>query len=65
MGDKTNIERLEEAGILDSSDMSQEHKDVINNDMTHEEILGLMVSHRAKSRFNTDPWKPDADGGGF
>lgn len=65
MAKMTNIERLEEAGVLDSSDMSKEHKKIVNNEMTQEEILGIMVAHRAKSRLNSDPWKPDSDAAFF
>jgi hypothetical protein len=65
MAKMTNIERLEEADVLDSSDMSEKHKNIVNNEMTQEEILGIMVAHRAKSRLNSDPWKPDSDAAFF
>lgn len=34
MREKTNVERLEEAGVLDSNAMSDGLRNVINNDMT-------------------------------
>ena len=56
---ESNVERLEHAGVLDSSEMSKDHIDIVNNEMTEFEILALMVAHRAKSRMNPAPWKPD------
>ena len=65
MSDKTNIERLEEAGVLDASNMTDEHKAIVNNEMSDEEIHGLMAAHRSISRLNSSAWTPDEDGGMF
>jgi hypothetical protein len=63
MADKTNIEILEEAGVLDSSGMSDEAKKVVNEDMPPEEVQSLITSHK---RFpNNPPYKPQEDGAGF
>lgn len=63
MADKTNIEILEEAGVLDSASMSDEAKKVVNEDMSPEEVQSLITSHK---RFpNNPPYKPQADGAGF
>lgn len=63
MADKTNIEILEEAGVLDSASMSDEAKKVVNEDMSTGEVQSLITSHK---RFpNNPPYQPQADGAGF
>jgi hypothetical protein len=62
-GEKTNLELLVEAGVLDASEMSDEAKRVVNEEMGSEEVQSLITSHK---RFpNNPPYKPQHDGAGF
>ncbi len=38
----TNLEKLENAGVIDSKHLSKDHQDVINTKMTDEEIDTLI-----------------------
>lgn len=64
MSDQSNIARLEAEGVLDSSNMSDDHKTVVNS-MSDDEVASLIAAHAAKSKLNPAPWKPASDGGAF
>jgi hypothetical protein len=59
----SNVDKLVKAGVLDASDMSDKHKDIVNKRMTAAEIKALI---KAKTRIGSgDPWRPDASGAAF
>jgi len=61
--DKTNLDLLVEAGVLDSSEMSAEAQRIVNEDMTSAEVDALIATHK---RFpGNPPYKPGYDGAGF
>lgn len=63
MATKSNLEQLVEAGVLDPSNMSEEAKKVVNDQMSAEEVKHLITAHK---RFpNNPPYKPAASGAGF
>lgn len=62
---ESNVERLEALGVLDASEMSEEHKAIINKDMTEAEIYAIIAAHRAVSKLNDAPWKPDVNAFAF
>jgi hypothetical protein len=41
-GSKTNVDLLIEAGALDPNDISDEHKAIVNNDFSPEEMQTLI-----------------------
>lgn len=59
MAEKTNVEKLEEAGVLDASDMDPEHVEVLNKEFTEDE---LKVLHRLSKRIVKGPFKAGPDG---
>lgn len=63
MAKKSNLELLVEAKVLDPSDMSEEAKRVVNEEMTPQEIQGFISAH--KKFPNNPPYKPGYDGAGF
>lgn len=38
----SNVDRLSHAGVLDPDALSEEHKDFINRELTHEEVEHLI-----------------------
>ena len=56
----TNLETLEQAGVIDSKHLSQDHKDVINTKMTDEEVAAL-ISIKTKLAANGPAWAPRSE----
>lgn len=56
---KTNVEKLEDAGVLDSTDMDPEHIRILNEEFTEEE---LQVLHRLSKEIVKGPFRPGPDG---
>ena len=56
----TNLEKLEQAGVIDSKHLSQDHKDVINTKMTDEEVAAL-ISIKMKLAANGPAWVPRSE----
>ena len=43
----SNVEKLAEAGLVDPSQLSDEHREIIENELTEEEISALVsVQHK-------------------
>jgi hypothetical protein len=55
---KTNVEKLEEAGVLDSTGMDPEHIRILNEEFTEEE---LQVLHRLSKKIVKRPLRPGPD----
>ncbi len=63
MATKSNLDQLVAAGVLDPSNLGDEAKKIINNEMTADEVKHLISAHK---RFPKNrPYKPDASGAGF
>ena len=42
----TNLEKLAEAGLLEPDQVSDSHKDIINNELSDAEVDGLISAHQ-------------------
>jgi hypothetical protein len=42
----TNLEKLANVGLLDPKRVTQAHQDVINNDLSPEEVAALISTHQ-------------------
>ena len=58
MVEKTNVEKLEEAGVLDPTEMSPEHIEALNANVTEEELDVLI---RVSKKIKMGPFKADPD----
>ena len=59
MAEKTNVEKLEEAGVLDPTGMDPEHIQVLNEEFTEDE---LKVLRRLSEKIKKGPFKVEPDG---
>ena len=59
MTEKSNVEILKEADALDDTNLSDEHKRVLNTEFTAEEMNTII---KMKEKIKGTAFKPDSDG---
>ena len=60
---KSNVQKLQDAGVLDTSEMTDEHHRALNEELSDDEVKALI---KAKGLLRSKhPIKPSSDGGFF
>ena len=60
---KSNVKILEDAGVLDASEMTDEHHKALNDELSDDEVKALVKAKRLLSAKH--PLNPSRDGGFF
>lgn len=66
MKGESNTDWLNRLGVLDPSDMHEDHIKVVNEEMTPSEVYAILLAHTAvKNRIPGAVWRPDVNAFGF
>lgn len=61
--EKSNVTKLQEAGVLDTSEMTDEHHRALNSELSDDEVKALIKARDLLG--SKHPLKPSSEGGFF